>query len=131
MHFLVKLVRAAPASFFSVACASQATSGLVASATHLFVKLVLAAPASFFSSACVSHLSRAMLADSALHFFRKLVLAAPASFLSAACASQVVAAQPATGKAAARARTRIEASFCMAAPSAWVVDCDARTAFQP
>src|SRR6187455_309252 len=46
-HFFVKLVLAAPASFFSAALASQLA---VASLSHFFMKLVLAAPASFFSS---------------------------------------------------------------------------------
>src|SRR4051812_17279859 len=45
-RFLVKLVLAAPASFFSAACASQAD---LASVSHFFMKLFLAAPASFFS----------------------------------------------------------------------------------
>src|SRR5207253_7069136 len=51
-HFLVKLVFAAPASFFSAAWASQAA---VASASHFFMKLVLAAPESFFALAVAAH----------------------------------------------------------------------------
>jgi hypothetical protein len=54
-HFLLKLVRAAPASFLSPAAASHFASAVllaaVASATHFFVKRVLAAPASLFSEA--------------------------------------------------------------------------------
>lgn len=50
-HFFTKLLRAAPASFFSLAVDSQAvTSGPLASAWHFFIKLFLAAPASFFSA---------------------------------------------------------------------------------
>ena len=41
-HFSVKLVFAAPASFFSAACLSQPA---VASVSHFFMKLVFAAPA--------------------------------------------------------------------------------------
>src|SRR5882757_4990976 len=48
-HFLVKLVFAAPASFFSAACASQA---VLASFSHFVRKLFWAAPASFFSADC-------------------------------------------------------------------------------
>lgn len=47
-HFVVKLVLAAPDSFLSAACLSQAAP---ASFSHLVTKLVLAAPASFFSVA--------------------------------------------------------------------------------
>src|SRR5215831_9836162 len=52
-HFLVKLVLAAPESFFSPALASHAA---VASLSHFFMKLVLAAPASFFSTAIAAQL---------------------------------------------------------------------------
>src|SRR5882672_9808805 len=52
-HFLVKLVFAAPASFFSAACASQVA---LASVSHFFMKLFLAAPASFFSPDCALQL---------------------------------------------------------------------------
>ncbi len=45
---MVKLVRAAPCSFFSFAEASQV---LFASLSHLVMKLFRAAPASFFSAA--------------------------------------------------------------------------------
>src|SRR5580765_2404511 len=73
MHFFVKLVLAAPASFFSAAWASQAAPAFFAteSSTHFFVKLVLAAPASFFSAAwasqvaAASHLLSAAWADTA------------------------------------------------------------------
>ena len=44
-HFFVKLFLAAPASFFSAACASQE------SVSHFFRKEFFAAPASFFSPA--------------------------------------------------------------------------------
>ncbi|CAI06306.1 hypothetical protein ebA351 [Aromatoleum aromaticum EbN1] len=44
---MVKLARAAPASFFSVAATSQAAC---ASREHFFMKLALAAPDSFFSA---------------------------------------------------------------------------------
>ena len=47
-HFLVKLVLAAPASFFSVA---EVLQDFLASLSHFFKKLVRAAPASFFSVA--------------------------------------------------------------------------------
>jgi hypothetical protein len=47
-HFVVKLLLAAPASFLSAACLSQAAP---ASFSHLATKLALAAPASFFSAA--------------------------------------------------------------------------------
>ena len=51
-HFLVKLVFAAPASFFSAAWASQVfCTDAEASLLHFFRKLSLAAPASFFSAA--------------------------------------------------------------------------------
>ena len=91
-HFLTKLVRAAPASFFSSALASHAALAEVgaapASATHFLTKLVRAAPASFFSSALASQAADPALASavpaSASHFFRKLVFAAPASFFCAA-----------------------------------------------
>ena len=53
-HFLVKLVLAAPASFFSAALASHAAV-VSASVSHFLTKLVLAAPASFFSVALASH----------------------------------------------------------------------------
>src|SRR5690349_3008431 len=52
-HFLVKLVFAAPASFFSAACLSQPAA---ASVSHFFMKLVFAAPASFFSVDCMLQL---------------------------------------------------------------------------
>src|SRR6185369_1179862 len=52
-HFFVKLVLAAPASFFSAALASHAA---VASLSHFFTKLFLAAPASFFSAAIAAQL---------------------------------------------------------------------------
>src|SRR3954454_21347993 len=48
-HFLVKLVLAAPCSFFSCAAVSQE---VCASFSHLVMKLCSAAPASFFSAAC-------------------------------------------------------------------------------
>jgi hypothetical protein len=50
---LVKLVFAAPASFFSAAEWSQAA---LASLSHFFMKLVCAAPASFFSADCALQL---------------------------------------------------------------------------
>src|SRR5262245_15953918 len=48
-HFLVKLVFAAPLSFFSAAAIPH---DLLASRSHLSMKLLRAAPASFWSSAC-------------------------------------------------------------------------------
>src|SRR4051794_25824169 len=54
-HFFVKLVFAAPASFFSFADASQV---VFASFSHLVRKLFIAAPASFFSSAWDLHVAR-------------------------------------------------------------------------
>jgi hypothetical protein len=48
-HFFVKLVRAAPDSFFSVAATSQALAA--ASLSHFLMKLFSAAPCSFFSVA--------------------------------------------------------------------------------
>src|SRR5271157_692118 len=52
-HFLTKEVFAAPASFLSAACPSQAVL------SHLVMKLVLAAPASFLSVAWVAQASSA------------------------------------------------------------------------
>jgi hypothetical protein len=52
-HLVTKLVLAAPASFFSAACASQLPA-TAASASHFFMKLLSAAPASFFSLAVAS-----------------------------------------------------------------------------
>src|SRR6266851_702829 len=49
MHFLVKLVLAAPLSFLSAADASHAAW---VSVSHFFMKLLSAAPASFLSVAC-------------------------------------------------------------------------------
>ena len=61
MHFFVKLFLAAPASFFSVACASHvevaAARAAAASFSHFWTKLLLAAPASFFSAACASQVA--------------------------------------------------------------------------
>jgi hypothetical protein len=54
-HFLVKLVFAAPASFWSAALVSQ---DALASFSH-FMKLVMAAPASFFSAAWLSQVASA------------------------------------------------------------------------
>ena len=54
-HFFVKLARAAPASFFSVAARVQ--DDVAASRSHFFMKLVRAAPASFFSAAVPLQLS--------------------------------------------------------------------------
>jgi hypothetical protein len=51
-HFFVKLVLAAPASFFSIADMSQ---DACASFSHFVMKLVIAAPANFFSVACALH----------------------------------------------------------------------------
>src|SRR5512140_433814 len=84
----MKLFLAAPASFFSAACAAQAEAAPEPfwSASHFFRNEVLAAPASFLLEACASQLA------SASHFFRKEVLAAPASFFAAAWASQLSAA---------------------------------------
>ncbi len=60
-HFFVKLFLAAPASFFSVACASHvelaAARAAAASFSHFWTKLFLAAPASFFSVACASQVA--------------------------------------------------------------------------
>src|SRR6187397_546512 len=56
MHFLVKLVLAAPDSFFSAALASHAAIVDGASVSHFLTKLVFAAPASFFSVALASQL---------------------------------------------------------------------------
>src|SRR5436190_22766951 len=95
MHFLVKLVLAAPASFFSAALASHAAIVLGASVSHFLTKLVLAAPASFLSVALASHAAVAPAPASASHFLTKLVLAAPASFFSTAWASQLLIAPPA------------------------------------
>jgi len=58
-HLFVKLVLAAPASFFSPAAASQLA---FASRSHLPMKLVLAAPASFFSVAWLEQDESAALA---------------------------------------------------------------------
>src|SRR5438309_10917773 len=52
MHFLVKLERAAPESFFSVADASHVA---LESFSHFITKLFSAAPASFLSAACDLH----------------------------------------------------------------------------
>src|SRR6478752_7606406 len=111
MHFFVKLVLAAPASFFSAAWASQAAPAFFAteSSTHFLVKLVLAAPASFFSAAWASQVAAA---ESDSHFFTKLVLAAPDSFLSVAAASHLLSAAWAdTARAARRAEHRRRAFF--------------------
>src|SRR5437764_5845955 len=54
MHFLVKLERAAPESFFSVADASHVA---LESLSHFVTKLFSAAPASFFSAACDLHVA--------------------------------------------------------------------------
>ena len=62
-HFFVKLVLAAPASFFSAAWASQVAA--TASDSHFLMKLVLAAPDSFFSLAAASHLPSAAWEDRA------------------------------------------------------------------
>src|SRR5690242_11613000 len=58
MHFFVKLVLAAPASFFSAALASHA---VLASPSHFLTKLFLAAPASFFSAAIAVQLPPAAM----------------------------------------------------------------------
>src|SRR5678815_295484 len=79
MHFLVKLVLAAPDSFFSAALASHAAIVDGASVSHFLTKLVLAAPASFFSLALASHAAAALEPASASHFLTKLVFAAPAT----------------------------------------------------
>src|SRR5450755_2164032 len=66
-HLLVKLVLAAPASFFSAALASQAAmASPPASASHFFMKLVLAAPASFLSAALAAQPPMAMGALAAM-----------------------------------------------------------------
>jgi hypothetical protein len=61
MHFFKKLFFAAPASFLSLACASQlavaAVNAAEASFSHFWTKLVLAAPTSFFSAACASQVA--------------------------------------------------------------------------
>src|SRR5205085_2774994 len=88
-HLPTKLVFAAPASFFSAACASQSA---VESFSHLPTKLFFAAPASFFSAAMAPQ-----VADARQHFSRKLVLAAPASFFSVACCVQLDARAGARG----------------------------------
>lgn len=52
MHFFMKAVFAAPASFFSVAWPSHAAlDGATASRVHLSRKLALAAPARFLAPA--------------------------------------------------------------------------------
>src|SRR6476659_280662 len=101
MHFLVKLVLAAPASFFSAALASHAAIVAGASDSHFLTKLVFAAPASFFSVALASHAAVTAAPASASHFVMKLVFAAPASFFSAALASQLLMAPPAIAPLAA------------------------------
>src|SRR5262249_61337947 len=53
-HFLVKLVLAAPASFFSAAWVAQE---VVASFSHFVMKLLSAAPASFLSAAWLLHVA--------------------------------------------------------------------------
>jgi hypothetical protein len=58
---LVKLRLAAPASFFSVAEASQLT--VAASRSHFFMKLFSAAPASFFSVAFAAQSGASGAAD--------------------------------------------------------------------
>src|SRR5882762_8501312 len=102
VHFLTKLFFAAPASFLSPACVSQAAIAVFAapalvavfaSVAHFLTKLFFAAPASFLSAACVSQAALAVPAPaSASHFFMKLVLAAPASFFSVAFASHPASA---------------------------------------
>src|SRR6187399_1297696 len=101
MHFLVKLVLAAPASFFSAALASHAAIVLGASVSHFLTKLVLAAPASFFSAALASQAAVTLVPASVSHFLTKLVFAAPASFFSVALASQLLMAPPAIAPLAA------------------------------
>lgn len=59
VHFLTKLVFAAPASFLVAAWASQE---LAASFAHLLLKLVKAAPASFLSAACALQVASAAIA---------------------------------------------------------------------
>ena len=116
-HFLVKLVRAAPASFFSSACLSHAAAAealLPPSFSHLVTKLVLAAPASFFSAAIASQLLAPPA--SASHFFMKLVSAAPASFFSLAVASHAALAAKAGVEKAATARVRMLIRVFIVAP---------------
>ncbi len=89
----MKLLSAAPASFFSVASALQVAAASTGpeptfSATHFVTWLVLAAPLSFFSVESVSHAAAASFS----HLVMKLLSAAPASFLSVASDLQLAKA---------------------------------------
>jgi hypothetical protein len=83
-HFVMKLVFAAPLSFFSTAVLSQAA---FASFSHLPMKLFFAVPASFFSVACSAHVAaKAGSAEMQRTTLSKIALVKPARILKRASA---------------------------------------------
>src|SRR5579871_6654781 len=80
-HFLMKLVLAAPFSFWSLALPSHV---LAASLWHFFMKLVIAAPASFLSDAMLLQVSsaKADVAKQAITSAKKVVFMSDFPWLS-------------------------------------------------
>src|SRR4029079_7149008 len=102
-HFLVKLVLAAPFSFWSFAEASQV---LPASLWHFFMKLFSAAPASFLSVAWLLQVSaaNAVVANDAIKSPKKICLMPVSLWLSPH--PQIQAAEAGLGPARRRTLTQ-------------------------
>ena len=90
----MKLVFAAPASFFSLAEASQAAA---ASFRHLLVKLASAAPASFFSAAWLLQVGAGVGVCATAPVAEKI--AAPIPIVTASASGRIVAASSAKVRA--------------------------------